>query len=296
VHSGIASRPALAVHAGAGALSHDLEERAGEISAYIGEVLERGRSMLERGDGAVAVAVCAVSMMESFELFNAGYGSALCSDGTVEMSAAVMRGSDRAVGAVAGIRSARHPIHAALSLLEEHQVLMVGQAADEHAIRSGVEACPNEFFVTPRQRARLEAAGESDRGTVGAVCMDARGELAAATSTGGVRGQPPGRVGDSPLIGAGTWADGDVAISCTGEGEAFIRAGAARYAASLLAHGTRLKSAADAALKEVGALGGRGGLIALSSTGEIAMPFSTQVMPRGFWKAGEPPKVIFVSF
>jgi beta-aspartyl-peptidase (threonine type) len=281
----------LVIHAGAGAFSQDLAERVGETRAYLTEVLDRGRSMLEGGDDAVAVAVFAVSMMESFELFNAGYGAALCSDGTVELSAAVMRGSDRAAGAVAGVRNAKHPIRAALSLLDEYQVLMVGEAADRHAIRAGLEACPNEFLVTPRQRARLEAEAGGDRGTVGAVCLDARGMLAAATSTGGLRGQPPGRVGDSPLIGAGTWADGNVAISCTGDGEAFIRAGAGRYISTLVGQGLGLKTASGAAIEEVRALGGRGGLIALSATGEVAMPFTTETMPRGICKVGEPPRV-----
>lgn len=282
----------LVIHAGAGALSEDLAERAAETRAYLTEVLDRGRSMIEEGDDAIAVAVHAVSMMESFELFNAGYGAALCSDGTVQLSAAVMRGSDSAAGAVAGVRSVKHPVRAALSLLDEYQVLMVGQAADRHAIRAGLEACPNEFFVTPRQRARLEAGVPGDRGTVGAVCLDGRGALAAATSTGGVRGQPPGRVGDSPLIGAGTWADRNVAISCTGDGEAFIRAGVARYIGTVVGQGASLETATGAALEEVGALGGRGGLIALSATGEVAMPFTTETMPRAIWRVGEPRRVL----
>ncbi len=250
--------------------------------------------MLEHGDDAVAVVVCAVSMMESFELFNAGYGSALCRDGSVEMSAAVMRGSDRAAGAVAGVRTVKYPVRAALSLLHSRQVLMIGEAAEREAIRRGVEHQPNHLFVTDRQRARLAARAGDDRGTVGAVCLDSHGSLAAATSTGGISGQPPGRVGDSPLIGAGTWADGNLAISCTGDGEAFIRAGAARHAATLVAAGASLEAAIAAVLRDLTELGGRGGLIAASSDGTIAMPFTTQVMPRGLWVRGEDPRV-FVS-
>lgn len=287
---GIASAPAAVIHAGAGAFRQDAQGRTDQIGRFLSEVLDRARGMLEQGEDAAAVAVCAVSMMESFELFNAGHGSALCSDGTVEMSAAVMRGSDRAAGAVAGVRNAEHPIRAALCLLEEREVLMIGEAADRRAGEGGVEHRPNEFFVTPRQRALLGGA-DPDRGTVGAVCLDGRGTLAAATSTGGIRGQARGRVGDSPLIGAGTWADQNVAISCTGDGEAFVRAGAARYAATLVAAGTSIEAATDAALREVGAVGGSGGLIALSRTGAVAMPFTTQVMPRGSWTAGEGPQV-----
>jgi isoaspartyl peptidase/L-asparaginase-like protein (Ntn-hydrolase superfamily) len=122
---------------------------------------------------------------------------------------------------------------------------------------------------------------------VGAVCLDLQGVLAAATSTGGVSGQPPGRVGDSPLIGAGTWADQDAAISCTGAGEAFIRAGAARRAACLIGDGASIETASARTLEEVTALGGHGGLSVLASTGAVAMPFTTQAMPRGMWRTGE---------
>ena len=286
-----ARAPAAAIHAGAGAFNPDLPAQAEQIRGFLREVLDRVRAMLEHGDDAVAASVCAVSMMESFELFNAGLGSALCSDGTVEMSAAVMRGSDRAAGAVAGLRNAAHPVRVALSLLEDREVLMIGEAADRRGGERGAERWPNERFVTPRQRAALGDRSGADRGTVGAVCLDGHGGLAAATSTGGIRGQPPGRVGDTPLIGAGTWADRNVAISCTGEGEAFIRAGAARYAATLIGQGVGIDAAVAAALTEVGATGGHGGLIALSSAGAAAMPFTTEVMPRGIWRAGEPPQV-----
>ena len=291
MESGIVAAPAVAIHGGAGALTPDLEEHAEEIREFLSGVLECARAMLEQGEDAVAVSVGAVSTMESFELFNAGYGATLCSDGTVELSAAVMRGSDRAAGAVAGVRRAEHPIQAAASLLEGREVLLIGEAAERQGAAAGVELRPNDFFITPRQLARLSGDADPSRGTVGAVCLDRDGTLAAATSTGGVRGQPPGRVGDSPLIGAGTWADGSVAISCTGDGEAFIRAGAARYGASLIGAGASVVSAMDAVLEEVGALGGRGGLIALGASGAAAMPFTTPVMPRGLWSAGMPAQV-----
>jgi beta-aspartyl-peptidase (threonine type) len=291
VKSGIVRAPAVAIHGGAGTWRPDLEEYAERIAASLHEVLDTARSMLERGDDAVAAAVCAVSIMESFELLNAGYGSALCSDGTVEMSAAVMRGSDRAAGAVAGVRNTEHPIRAALGLLGSNEVLLIGDAADRHASHGGLEQHPNEFFITARQRDRLTTTTGADGGTVGAVCLDLHGDLAAATSTGGVRGQPPGRVGDSPLIGAGTWADQDVAVSCTGSGEAFIRTGAARRAACLIGGGADVTAASATTLEEVTALGGHGGLILLSSAGAVAMPFTTQAMPRGIWRAGEQPRV-----
>jgi beta-aspartyl-peptidase (threonine type) len=239
--------------------------------------------------------------LESFPLFNAGHGSALCADGTVEMSAALMRGSDRAAGAVAAITGTWHPIDAAYSLLEASEVLMVGAAADAHAAACGAEQRDPSSFITERQRSRLaeqqtrtslndpqsRSAG-GDHGTVGAVCRDRDGVLAAATSTGGIRGQPPGRVGDTPLIGAGTWADQRVAVSCTGDGEAFIRAGAARLLAAMAQQGVELPAAAQAVLDEVLVAGGRGGLIAVDADGEVVTPRSTEVMPCGIWRPGQP--------
>lgn len=289
--SEMARVPAVAIHAGAGAWRGEFEEHGAAIAACLRDVLGRARLMLERGDDAVSVAVCAVSMMESLELFNAGCGSALCSDGTVEMSASVMRGSDQAAGAVAGIRNTMHPIRAALGVLEGNEVLLIGEAADQAASRRGLEQRPNAYFVTARQRDSLGSVPSGSGGTVGAVCLDVRGVLAAATSTGGISGQPPGRVGDSPLIGAGTWADQNAAISCTGAGEAFIRAGAARRAACLIEDGASVATASAKTLDEVTALGGHGGLIMLSSTGAVAMPFTTQAMPRGVWRTGEHPQV-----
>jgi isoaspartyl peptidase/L-asparaginase-like protein (Ntn-hydrolase superfamily) len=230
----------------------------------------------------------AIIVMESFELFNAGRGSTLCADGTVEMSAALMH-SDRAAGAVAVVKRTEHPILGAAAVLRSPQVLMAGDAADALAARAGAAQRPASFFITERQRARLQASERpaAEHATVGAVCLDGTGALAAGTSTGGVRGQPPGRVGDSPIIGAGTWADPHAAVSCTGDGEAFIRAGAARYVALLRAQGTPIAEAAELALRDIAHLGGRGGLIAIDSRGDAAMPFLTRTMPRGIWRPGD---------
>jgi L-asparaginase / beta-aspartyl-peptidase len=232
-------------------------------------------------------------MEDAVPFFNAGRGSALCADGTVEMSAALMRGRDRAAGAVAGIRRTRQPILAARAVLERSpHVLLAGAAADELAVAAGLEQCDPSYFVTDRQRVRLREGGtDFARGTVGAVCRDAGGQLAAATSTGGRRGQAPGRIGDTPVIGAGTWADHRVAVSCTGDGEEFIRAGAARQLALLHESGLALDQAADRALADVAALGGRGGLIAVDGHGGVVMPFTAGAMNRGVWRAGEDPLV-----
>lgn len=287
------SEPVILVHAGAGGFGDELRERADECRGALERALAAGAAALAEDGGGAVQAVCeAVMVMEGYEMFNAGYGSVLCSDGSVEMSASVMRGSDRAAGAVAMMRSTRHPVAAALALLEEPPVLLAGERADAHAAGCGLEQHDPSEFVTDRQRRRLarwldgQARSSPDRGTVGAVCLDARGLLAAATSTGGRLGQRPGRVGDSPLIGAGTWADGSAAVSCTGAGESFIRCGAARLLGALVASGVAIDSAADTVLDEVAACDGVGGLIAVDAQGRVALPFSTEAMPRGMWRPG----------
>jgi beta-aspartyl-peptidase (threonine type) len=288
------SEPAVAVHAGAGARSAELDERRDEVRAALQQTVDVARVMLERGAEALDAAQSAVMFMEDeVEFFNAGRGSVLCADGSVELSAAVMRGSDRAAGAVAAISRSKHPIVAARAVLDRSpHVLMVGAGADAHAAAAGAEQTDPSYFVTDRQRRRLaDVSSESDRGTVGVVCLDAGGSLAAGTSTGGMRAQAPGRIGDSPLLGAGTWADDRVAISCTGDGEAFIRAGVARHIASLVAGGATLERAAAEGLTEVAELGGAGGLVALDAHGPIAMPFNSEAMPRASWRAGEQPAI-----
>ena len=282
--------PVVVIHAGAGDRGIESGGDDGARHRALVEALDCARAGLERGVDAIEAAHDAVAAMEAFELFNAGRGSVLCSDGTVEMSAAVMRGSDRAAGALAGMRRTRHPITGARSLLTSRSVLLAGASADAYAEQMDVEQCANAYFITERQRTRLaERSPGAEGGTVGAVCLDGAGRLAAATSTGGVRGQPPGRIGDSPLIGAGTWADARVAVSCTGDGEAFIRSGTARHIAALMEHGVALQAAAQRALEDVSELGGRGGLIALDARGAVTMPFLTEVMPRGIWRSGQEP-------
>ncbi len=286
--------PTILVHAGAGAFGSDLRDHRGEVIATLQKLLRVAAEQLRSGADAVTVARTAVEAMEDFELFNAGYGAALCADGSVELSAALMRGQDQAAGAVAGVRTVRHPIRAAEIVLQSQQVLLIGEPADELDGMQAADRWPMQLFVTERQQARLGASPDSqreDRGTVGAVCLDAAGQLAAATSTGGITGQPPGRVGDSPLIGAGTWADPHVAVSCTGAGEEFIRAGVARGLAALVQSGETVEQAARRALADVSRLGGDGGLIALDGGGRFSMPFTTEAMPRGVWRSGDPAQI-----
>jgi isoaspartyl peptidase/L-asparaginase-like protein (Ntn-hydrolase superfamily) len=170
--------------------------------------------------------------------------------------------------------------------------MLVGRPADELAARAGIAQQPQEYFITDRQRDRLDdPAAPQARATVGAVCLDSAGLLAAGTSTGGVKGQPPGRVGDCPIIGAGTWADRHAAISCTGDGEAFIRSSTARDVAQLVQGGAGIEAAAERALTTIGELQHSGGLVAVDGAGNVALSFITQIMPRGAWRGGEQPTV-----
>lgn len=285
--------PVIVVHGGAGGFGPELRERADEYRLALEAALVAGAGALRDGGGGGAVHAvrAAVMAMEDFPLFNAGHGAALCDDGSVELSASVMRGSDRAAGAVALVRRTRHPVAAAAAMLDQPEVLLAGERADAFAAARGLEQCDPSEFVTERQRRRLAARLGDGGETVGAVCLDGDGLLAAATSTGGLHGQRPGRVGDSPVIGAGTWADRSVAVSCTGKGEAFVRAGAARLLGALVGSGVALLDAARTVLDEVAECDGDGGLIAVDAHGEVAFPFSAEAMPRGVWRAGEAPVV-----
>ncbi len=283
--------PVIAVHGGAGGFGEELRERASEFHSGLSTALAAGAAALDAGGGAVDAVRAAVMALEDFPLFNAGHGAALCDDGSVELSASAMRGHDQAAGAVALLRRTRHPVAAAAALLDEPEVMLAGERADAFAAALGLEQDDPSEFVTERQRRRLAARVQGGGQTVGAVCLDASGLLAAATSTGGLHGQRPGRVGDSPVIGAGTWADRQVAVSCTGQGEAFVRAGAARLLAALVAQGVALDAAASAVLDAVGECDGDGGLIAVDARGEVVLPFSTDAMPRGVWRGGEDPVI-----
>jgi isoaspartyl peptidase/L-asparaginase-like protein (Ntn-hydrolase superfamily) len=284
--------PLIAIHAGAGPLTVKLTEHEAEIREVLADVLGAGRQLLEEGAEAVEVVKAAVTMMEDYELFNAGRGSALCSDGSAQMSASLMRGTDRAAGSVAGVMHTKNPVLAAEAVLDSYQVLMIGEHAEEFARSRGAEQCPNDYFITERQQDNLTRRIEqSPAGTVGAVCLDRSGTLAAATSTGGITGQPPGRVGDSAVIGAGTWADTGVSVSCTGDGELFIRVAVARTISALVERGVSLCEAVDRALAEVAELGGTGGVIACAADGSVVLPFTTEAMPRGAWRAGGEPEV-----
>ena len=285
------AEPALAVHGGAGPLPREPFDPEPSDQA-LRAALDAGWARLS-GGGALDAAQAAVEVLEDAPPFNAGRGSVLTAAGTVEMDAAVMSGADRRAGAVACVTRVRHPVALARAAMERTpHVLVSGRGAERLAEELDLELMKPDWFVTASERERLArrlaTAAEQGGGTVGAVARDSGGALAAATSTGGVRGQLPGRVGDSPLIGAGTYADELCAVSATGAGEALIRAVAAHELASLVRlGGMPLAEAAEVVLRErVEPLGGSAGLIAIGVHGPPVLPFTTSAMYRG-WRAGE---------
>ena len=299
----------LAIHGGAGGDGPwkgptDLDPQR---IACMHNVLSTVGSMLESGMDAIEAVTIAVEMMENEPLFNAGIGSVIAADGSVTMDASIMRGSDAAAGSVVNVKKIRHPIRAAKMVLDNNwPVMLNGAAADEFAIKNGVEEVSQEWLTTDLRKAQWQKwkdaksrPGSTDEddsamldhdegmGTVGAVAIDKNGILAAATSTGGMTGKPDGRIGDTPIIGAGTWADQKVAVSCTGVGEAFIRTCAAHEVSTRLRLGESLEIACKNMLEMVAPMGGRGGVIAIDSDGNIEIPFQTMLMYRGYWKDGE---------
>ena len=258
----------------------------------------------------------AVEMLEDEPLFNAGKGSVIGSDGTITMDSSIMQGRDKAAGSVIGARRLRHPVRAANLILKQGwPVMLSSSAADDFGIANGVEEVSQEWLKTDLRlgqwqqwRSTRSSPGSTDEndsvldhdlegrvakefsdegmGTVGAVAIDSQGMLAAATSTGGMTGKPEGRVGDTPIIGAGTWADETIAVSCTGVGEAYIRTCAAHSLAMHLQQGNALVESANIVLDAVAPLGGRGGLIAVTADGQFVMPFQTRLMYRGVWDNG----------
>jgi beta-aspartyl-peptidase (threonine type) len=300
-----APRFALAIHGGAGTITPeqmtpDLEQ---QYRAKLGEALAIGRDILQRGGSSLDACEAVVRLLEDSPLFNAGKGSVFTAEGTNEMDAAIMDGSTRRAGAIAGVKHVKNPITLARLVMEHSpHVMLTGDGAEAFAKENGIELVSPEYFFTERRWRELERArakekekpaspaGEREHGTVGAVALDRQGHLAAATSTGGMTNKKFGRVGDSPIIGAGTYAsDRSCAVSATGNGEYFIRAVVAHDVAARIEYqGLPLARAAEAVLNEVTALGGTGGFIALDKNGEVAMPFNTSGMYRGYVKADGP--------
>jgi len=283
----------LVVHGGAGSMHPGRLDPEQERCARAGleNALAAGGAILERRESAVDAVETAVRALEEDSCFNAGRGSVLTAEGCIELDAAIMDGRSRAAGAVAGLRTTRAPVSLARLLMEHGpHVFLSGHGADHFARDHGLEQVPNSWFEVPERRRQLHellAEGAFDDevkyGTVGAVAVDRDRHVAVATSTGGLTAKRWGRIGDSPLIGAGTYADDrSAAVSATGSGEFFIRAVAAHQLAERVRlAGQSLQEALDAVLADVQSLGGKGGLIAVAANGEAAWGFTTPAMYRG---------------
>ncbi len=267
------------MHGGAGARRG---RDYGIVEDHLRQLAESGREQLAGGDGALDVVECAVAEMEVSGLYVAGRGSAANTAGYVELDASIMDGPTRAAGSVASIRDVIHPIHVARRVMQATpHVLLAGAGALSFARAQGFEEVsdPASYYQLPVGVTADEVA-EQAHGTVGAVAVDRSGQVAAATSTGGTFGKLEGRVGDSPLIGAGTWADDEIAISCTGTGEHIIRAGGAVSIACKVRSGATVDDAIGEMLDEVKRLGGDAGVIAVTSSGYIATAYNSEGMKR----------------
>lgn len=270
---------ALVIHGGGGAQpSIDYTQQR----AHLGDLAARGGAMLKAGEAALDVVTAMVAELEESGLYVAGKGSAPNTDGVFELDASIMEGGSRRAGAVSALTGIKHPIQAARNVMENsNHVLLTGEGARLFALAGGLEVVTNpETYYSEHQK---HGSGEvnSGHGTVGAVALDQSGALAAATSTGGTFHKRPGRVGDTPLIGAGTWADDLVATSCTGLGEAFIRSCAAHDVAARMRYGgASLQDAGQAVLDEVARCEGTGGIIGVDRDGRIFMDFNSDGMKR----------------
>lgn len=293
----------IAIHGGAGGVPAEIFARDGGASykASLARVLDASFEILEGGGSSLDAVTAAVRSLEDNPLFNAGHGAALTREGWAELDAAVMDGKDQRAGAVASVRHIRNPVDLARRVMEKSRhVLLVSTGAEEFALEEGIPLVANLYFRTEERRFQLrsEQQGQSvsdlmpapataligSQGTVGAVALDKHGNLAAATSTGGMTNKRQGRVGDSPIIGAGTYAkNGVCAVSATGHGEYFIRAVAAHHIACGVEYRNLTLEAAvrDLIHSRIPALGGSGGVIAVGPRGEIVMDFNTEGMFRG---------------
>lgn len=300
----------LAIHGGAGTITKAsmTPELEAEYKHALETALLRGWQILESGGTALDAVEACVMEMELNPLFNAGRGSVFTNEGTIEMDASVMNGSDLMAGAVAGVHNIKHPVKLARAVMEKSDfVMLCGKGAEEFAKANGIETESDEYFFTRRRFDQLQKAKESGKsfldhttdfagnkkkfGTVGAVALDSEGNLAAATSTGGMTNKRFGRIGDTAIIGAGTYAENGVAaVSCTGDGEFFIRQSVAYDLIALMKYKElSLKEAAEYAIfNNLNSIKGEGGLIAVDSDGNIEMVFNSEGMYRASISKNQP--------
>ncbi|HEX6059120.1 MAG TPA: isoaspartyl peptidase/L-asparaginase [Gemmatimonadaceae bacterium] len=297
-----AARFMLVVHGGAGTIRREsmTAEEEAAYRATLDTAIRAGYAILAASGRSLDAVVAVVNVLEDSPLFNAGRGAVFTHEGRNEMDAAIMSSRTLGAGAVAGVRHIRHPIDLARAVMEKSpHVMLTGDGAEEFARTQGFEMMPEDYFRTERRWRQLERAraaetrsdaaaddplGDRKFGTVGAVALDVHGDLAAATSTGGMTNKRWGRVGDAPIIGAGTYADSSCAVSATGHGEYFIRnIVAADICARVRYAGATLEQAAEeVVMRKLVAQGGEGGVIAVDHRGNIALPFNSSGMYRGW--------------
>ena len=289
----VAVTPTLLVHGGAGVVRRDMTDAIERgVRAALAEALRRGYAELAAGHAALDAVVAAVTVLEDSPHFNAGHGAVFTHDGTNELDAAIMDGATLRAGAITGVRHVRNPVRLARAVMEHSpHVMLAGEGAEMFARAQGIAMAPPEYFRTERRWRELQAAQRQAAhgdavdhfGTVGAVALDAAGRLAAATSTGGMTDKRWNRIGDSPVIGAGTYANTACAMSGTGWGEFYIRTAAAHAVCMRVAalHESVSVAAEEVVNREIPSLGGSGGAIVLGADGSFALPFNTDGMYRG---------------
>jgi L-asparaginase / beta-aspartyl-peptidase len=285
----------LVIHGGAGVIERDrlTPEQDREIRAALSRALETGSAILRGGGSSLDAVEATVKVLEDDPHFNAAHGAVFTYQGTTELDSAIMRGDTRAAGAVTGATRTKNPISLARKVMEESpHVFLSREGADEFSREQGLEQVDPDYFGTPERKRQLEEMKKNKLswfdvdmkyGTVGAVALDSAGHVAAGTSTGGITGKRWGRIGDSPIIGAGTYADDRAcAVSATGSGEFFIRVGVAHeICARIRMKGEIAQVAADAVIKEMGDMGGNGGVIMVTPKGETVYSFNAAGMYRG---------------
>jgi L-asparaginase / beta-aspartyl-peptidase len=288
----------LVIHGGAGNFDSSTfnESEYDEYFTILEAVIDFGDSLLASGVFAIDVVELCAIILEDSPLFNAGKGAVMNNNGDFELDASIMDGQDLNAGAVAGISIVKNPIRAARAVMEKSpHVLLSGRGAEQFAKEVGLDIVKSEYFETQRIIDRYKRLKKEDMGTIGVVALDIHGNLAAATSTGGMMMKKYGRIGDSPIIGAGTYADNNfAAVSCTGHGEYFIRGMAAYNVIAMIKYaGLNLDEATEKTIIMIEDLGGYGGLIAVDKNGEISMPFNTKSMFRAYIKSSGEKEILF---
>jgi beta-aspartyl-peptidase (threonine type) len=291
---------AIAIHGGAGTITRKnmTPEKESGYRSKLEEALNTGYSILEKGGLSLDAVEATIRIMEDSELFNAGKGAVFTNAGTNELDASIMDGSNLKAGAVAGVKTVKNPISAARKVMDETwHVMLSGDGADLFAKEQNLEIVDPIYFYTQRRWDSLKKIQSEKHGTVGCVALDKNGNLAAGTSTGGLTNKQWGRIGDSPIIGAGTYANNKTcAVSGTGQGEYFIRGNVAYDISAIMEYeNLSVGKAARKVISKLSDLGREGGVIAMDSHGNISMPFNTAGMYRGFRKSNSPAKILIYN-